>query len=304
MRFRLSILTLILSLLCPGLLGAEPLVLHDQMLSTDTTWSGEVLIKGIVVVGKKATLTIEPGTVVRFARLDRNNDGIGDGEIRVLGRIIAVGTMMKNIRFESAAENQQMKDWSYVLLYTSAQKSVIQYCQFSHAFSGVQIHFSKATIKDSLFTGNYEGIRFGRADLTVTNNIFANNETGIRFTRMEGPAVVSQNEIMANKTGIFVAPSGQNIQDFFDPDRGGKAWNTGRLTITANNIHNNSWYDLNLGEKQKWDIDLIGNWWGTTDLAKINEKIFDQKRDPSLGAALIEPIAQAPIQAAGISACE
>lgn len=73
----------------------------------------------------------------------------------------------------------------------------------------------------------------------ASHNLFSNNEIGIRFTRMEGPAVISNNEISHNSTGIFVAPSGQNIKDFFDPEKSGLVWNIGRLTITANNVYNN-----------------------------------------------------------------
>ena len=51
---------------------------RDQVITEDTTWSGEVIIEGVVVVGRKATLSIEPGTTVRFKKIDSNNDGIGD----------------------------------------------------------------------------------------------------------------------------------------------------------------------------------------------------------------------------------
>lgn len=297
---RKLVIVLLLTLTLPGSLTAGPLVLHDQVLKTDTVWSGEILIEGVIVVGRKATLIIEPGTVIRFRKIDRNDDGIGDAEIRVLGRLLANGTYEERIRFESAETNTAAKDWSYILFYTSGKKSELRYCTFSHAFSGVQAHFSTARITDCLFINNYEGMRFGRADLIITHNIFKNNETGIRFTRMEGPVEIRHNIITGNRTGIFLAPSGQNIKDFFDPDQGGKAWNTGRLLITANNIHDNDWYDLNLGEKQIWDLDVAGNWWGTADPGRFNEKIFDRRRDPVLGRAIFAPTATAPFLDAGV----
>jgi hypothetical protein len=243
------------------------------------------------MVSRKATLSIKPGTVIRFKRIDRNNDNIGDSEIRVLGRLLAEGTVQDPIRFESAEKIPVPKDWSYVLIFSSGKKNSIKYCEFRHAFSGVQIHFSSAEIVDSLFTDNYEGLRFGRARLTVEQNVFRNNDVGIRFTRMEGPAKILKNEISGNRLGIFLVPSGQNIQDFFEPDRSGKPWNTGRLLITANNIYNNYWYNLSLGEKQLWDLDVTGNWWGTTDAEIIRHSIFDKNRDPQLGKARFIPYA-------------
>ena len=208
----------------------------DHVIVTDTTWSGEVEIEGVVVVGRKATLKIEPGTIIRLKKIDRNNDGIGDSEIRVLGRILATGSPEEPIRFESAEENPRPKDWSYLLIFTSGKKNTLSYCEFRHGFSGVQVHFSTAEITNSLFEDNNEGLRFGRAKLSIENNIFTGNDVGIRFTRMEGPVIIKHNQINNNRIGVFLVPSGQNIQDFFEPDRSGRPWNTGRLLIASNNI--------------------------------------------------------------------
>ena len=231
-----------------------------------------------------------------------NNDGIGDSEIRVLGRLLANGSPGRPIRFESAEENPMPKDWSYLLIFTSGKMSRISYCEFRHAFSGVQVHFSTAEIKNSLFEMNNEGIRFGRARLSVKRNIFSGNDVGIRFTRMEGPVIIEHNEINSNRIGIFLVPSGQNIQDFFEPDRSGRPWNTGRLLIASNNIYNNSWYNLSLGEKQLWDLDVANNWWGTDKPGSIKQSIFDKNRDPELGKALFIPYAASPFDDAGIIA--
>lgn len=274
--------------------------ISTQVLRADTVWSGEIDVDGVVVVSRAATLTIMPGTTVRFHRRDDNRDGIGDGEIRVLGRLHAVGTASDKIRFLSAESPARESDWSYVLLYATARASEIRYCEFSHAFTGLQVHFSRAAVSDCLFSSNNEGLRFGRAALSVTHNRFQDNTIAIRFTRMEGPAEIRGNVITGNQTGIFVVPSGQNIKDFFEPDRSGRPWNTGRLTITANDVHDNSWYNLNLGEKQIWDLDVAGNWWGTTSSKESRVKIFDRNRDQALGLALIEPMAPEPITGAGI----
>jgi hypothetical protein len=272
------------------------LVYNDMVIDQDTVWDGKVFIDGVVMVSRKATLTIRPGTVIRFKRADRNNDNIGDSEIRVLGRLLAEGTAENPILFESAEKKPRPKDWSYLLLFASGKKSRIKFCQFRHAFSGVQVHFSSASISHSLFIDNHEGIRFGRARLSIANNVFKDNDVGLRFTRMEGPVTITQNEITENRLGIFLVPSGQNIQDFFEPDRSGRPWNTGRLLIAANNIYNNYWYNLSLGEKQLWDLDVAGNWWGTADTKTIQQFIFDKNREPELGRAIFIPYAEKPFK--------
>jgi len=278
---------------------AGQIFLQDQVLSHDTTWSGEVVISGVIVVGRGVTLTIKPGTTIRFKRIDRNQDGIGDSEIRVLGRLLAQGTAEKKIRFVSAEENPAPKDWSFVLIFTSGRINLVSFCEFSHAFSGLQVHFSTAKVTNNTFTDNNEGLRFGRCHLLIENNLFRDNKIGIRFTRMEGPVFIRHNEVTRNQVGIFLVPSGQNIQDFFNPDRR-TPWNTGHLTISGNNIHANSHYNLDLGAKQLWDLEISDNWWGTTDSGRIEESIFDRHRDPLLGRAIFTPFAKNPFATAGI----
>ena len=245
-------------------------------------------------------MTIVPGASIRFKRIDRDQDGVGDSELRILGGIIAEGTVDSPITFTSAEVNKARRDWSYLLIYTSGQINRINFCEFRHGFSGLQVQFSTASVKNSLFTDNNEGLRFGRADLTIENNRFTDNDIGIRFTRMEGPVIIRNNEITNNRLGIFLVPSGQNIRDFFEPDRSGRAWNTGRLNISNNNIYDNFAYNLSLGEKQFWNLDMAGNYWGTANSEVIGARIFAQNRDNSLGKVLYKPFAIQRISSAGI----
>lgn len=295
---------LIASLLCclPGLALADSaeLVLSDAVLHEDTVWRGAITVDGVVVVGRGAILTIEPGTTVRFRYRDRNHDGIGDSELRVLGGIRAQGTAARPIVFTSAEPNPSPKDWSYLLIFTSGKKNQLAYCQFSYAFSGLQVHFSTAEVHDCLFRENQEGLRFGRAKMSLHHCLITQNTIGVRFTRMEGPVEIQHNEINNNQTGIFLVPSGQNIVDFFEPGRTGKPWNEGHLDISANNIRSNREYNLKLGAKQRWDLQVGRNWWGSSISTTVASTIFDQQRDAELGRALIEPLALKSITDAGI----
>lgn len=275
-------------------LHAAPLVLRDQVINRDTVWSGEINIEGVVVVARQATLVIEPGSRISFTRIDRNNDGIGDGELRVLGAIRAEGRPDARIIFSSAAEQPAPKDWSYLLVFTSPAVNRLSWCEFRHGFSGLQVQFSTMIVDHCEFTDNHEGLRFGRADLRVTDNRFSGNDIGIRFTRMEGPVRITGNDIRHNRIGMFLVPSGQNIRDFFEPDRAGTPWNTGHLLISGNNIHDNGWYNLDLGEKQQWDLEISGNYWGAADAEAIAATIFDRRRDETLGRALFTPFAAGP----------
>ena len=285
----------------PELSPAPPLYFKSQVLRENTSWSGQIIIEGVVVVSRRATLTIEPGTSIRFKKIDSDDDGTGDSELRVLGGIIAEGTAERPITFASAEEKPARRDWSYLMIYTSGHLNRLNFCEFRHGFSGLQVQFSTASVKNCLFTDNNEGLRFGRADLTVTNNHFTGNDLGVRFTRMEGPALLQANEITGNRIGIFLVPSGQNIRDFFEPDRSGRAWNTGRLKISGNNIYGNNAYNLSLGEKQFWNLEITDNYWGSTNSEEIAATIFDHSRDDALGQVIFEPFAAKKITNAGIN---
>jgi len=86
----------------------EPLDYVKGVMREDTTWSGAVTITGQTVVKKGVTLTILPGTTVRFLWIDEDGDGIGDSELNVEGRIVARGKKDKGITFTSGKADPQM----------------------------------------------------------------------------------------------------------------------------------------------------------------------------------------------------
>jgi hypothetical protein len=270
-----------------------------DVIDHDTVWSGEVLIEGALLVARTATLRIAPGTVIRFKRIDRDGDGVGDGELRVLGRIIARGTPDKPIRFMSAEDEPRPGDWSYLLLFTSGEQNVIEHTVVEHAFSGIQVHFSRAIISDSIFRNNNEGIRFGRAELVIVHNEIRNNDVGIRYHRLEGPVEIRDNLITENGVGLFLVPSGQksvdSSKDTYIPDM---RYYMPPL-VKHNSIEDNQRYNYQLGERLSTDIPLGGNWWGSNDVVRINTTVFDRDRDAELGVVTILPILSSPVKGAG-----
>ncbi len=272
----------------------------DTVIDRDTVWEGEVVIEGVVVVRRGVTLTITPGTRIRFRKIDRNKDGIGDGEIRVLGRLVAQGTPRHMITFTSAEKKPREKDWSYLLFFTSGEESVVEYCLFEYAFTGLQAHFSKAVVRDSCFRRNHEGMRFGRAELRIEHNDIVDNTYGIRHHRLEGPVDIQYNTIRNNDVGIFLVPSGQNKVDFsprryeVDPEH--------RMLplIRLNTIAGNRKYNYRLGERQGYDIVLADNWWGSANSDAIQDTIYDRRKDDSLGAVDFTPYLRAPVRGAGV----
>ncbi|MBI5410098.1 MAG: right-handed parallel beta-helix repeat-containing protein [Nitrospirae bacterium] len=272
----------------------------DVVIDKDTAWDGEIIIDGIVHVARGVTLMINPGTTIKFKKIDRNGDGVGDAMLKVGGRLVAEGAPDKMIRFTSGEERPERMDWSYLLFFVSGDESIIRHCMFEYAFTGVQAHFSKAVISDSAFTNNREGIRFGRAELHIEHNDLFENGCGIRHTRVEEPVVIRYNNIKNNGVGIFLVPSNQNVNDFSVTFDKKGTFPPKQFIVTHNNISYNTEYNYRLGERQGYDILLKDNWWGAAKEMEILDTIYDEKTDNSLGGVIYKPYFTSPVKNAGM----
>jgi hypothetical protein len=269
--------------------------LSDGVIERDTTWSGTVVIRGVISVKRGVTLTILPGTVVKFVRLDRDRNDIGDGEILVEGRLVARGTREKRIVFTSAEQNPAINDWSYLQFLGSDADNVLQYCRFEYGFVGVQIHYSTVSISDSTFSNNNRGLHFNTASLTADHNSFVNNRIGIRFMRFEGKTLLSNNVIRDNDTGVLFVRQHVNAVDFEKLRKGDQ-----QPRFVANDIVGNHKYNFSLGDGQDQDVAIPGNWWGSVDPSAISDLIYDRDDDDALSRVNFTPYLTAPSPGAGV----
>lgn len=266
------------------------------IIDRNTTWKGTILIHDVVLVERGITLTIEPGTTIRFNKIDRDKDGIGDGGIVVEGNIIARGTKKDKIIFSSASESPEKKDWSYIMILTAESNNIFEYCEFHYAFTGLQIQYSNAKISDCLFKNNHEGLRFRGANLIAEFNDFQNNTVGIGFAGLDGQIALRNNDINKNNVGILFMHPRANPVDVKKSQKTGEA----SSLIQNNNIYDNIEYNFKLGENQSMDIDVTGNWWGNTKKEEIEELLFDKKDNNALGQVIYAPCIAEPIQHVGI----
>ncbi len=171
----------ILILLFPGaaLASGGILRLHDQTYNIDQTWSGKVIIDGVIQFGPKATLTVLPGTKVEFTRNDAHGIGIGENEIYIQGRLVAKGTADKPIVFTSAEKTKRPGDWGAVNIMVSQGKiNRLSHCIIEYGYRGFHMHFSKASITDSSLRHNYMGIQCQDSSLDIERCEINDNECG------------------------------------------------------------------------------------------------------------------------------
>jgi parallel beta-helix repeat protein len=263
----------------PGLAGEEPRRAAG-IISEDTVWSGTVFAVGRTVVKRGATLTILPGTTIRFLWSDVDGNRIGDGELNVEGKLIARGTPQKMITFTSDRKNPGRKDWTYVVLSMN-RESVVEHCLFEYAFTGLQVHLSTAVIRDNIFRGNFEGLRFSTSDLFVEHNDFRENTYGIRYESRGSETTIAGNDISGNEYAFFPVVR-----------------NTSEVKIVNNAIASTG-YNVKMGQQQSEALDFRSNWWGSARPSVIEEGFFDGRRDGTLGRVLYEPFLTAPPEGAG-----
>lgn len=237
-----------------------PLTLHDQTLTTDTVWSGRILIDGKVKVAGGASLEIQPGTIISFVRRDKDQDGLGDAGIEVeRGSLRAIGTPLKPIVFRSAEATPQPGDW-LELKVDFARQLELQWCVIRDSAHGVHAHFSNGTISDSVLRDNIDGTRFGQGRFVVRNSLILNNQgKGVNFRNSQ--IEISDNVFQGNRAGIFI----------FENDR--------ELTVSGNNFIGNQ-HHVRLGDFFTGDVNLGLNWFDARDLAPL---LYDQGEDPTIG---------------------
>lgn len=260
--------------------GAAELVVRDAV-AADSVWGGAVTVVGRVVVTKGSTLTILPGTTVRFAWLDDDGDGVGDGELNVEGRLVARGSRELPVTFTSGRENPAPRDWTYVMISTN-RESVVEHCLFEYAFTGLQVHLSSVAVRFSRFRRNFEALRFSTSEIVLERNEITENTYGIRYESRGSSGVITRNTITGNEYGFFpVVRNGPGVR------------------IGGNNIVNRG-YNVKVGAEQREDVDFRGNWWGTAVPEAIVGGFFDRRRETTIGRVLFEPFLEQAEEPCGI----
>ncbi len=274
-----AFLLLLAAALClPQGCGHSPRRLESGILSGMNVWKGRVEVKGVLLVDRDAHLRIEPGTEVVFLHVDEDEDGIGDGELNVLGTLTAVGTPSQPIVFRS--DRGRKKDWTFLHL-SGNRDSRIAHSVFRDAFTGIQLHYVNADVSNCLFFNNHEGLRYSTVRGEIRHNAFVGNTVGVRFEGRQSRVLVEKNLFRDNDIAVFPVTLGSREDRF------------------RSNIFSSRDYNVRFGLEQKDDMDFSHNFWGVSSRDRILDTIFDGRDDPSLGTVEFEPYFLNPPPGAG-----
>ena len=158
------------------------------VISTDTTWTAAdspYLIVGHAIVNYFTTLTVEPGTVVKFT---------GSYYLRIDGILNAQGTEDNRIVFTSNAVTPQAGDWHSIYFTNTSvdEDCILDYVDVEYSTNGVQCESASPTISNSAisYTTNY--------------GIYANNGSS---------PIVSHNTINESTYGVYAVNSSPPISN-------------------------------------------------------------------------------------------
>ena len=187
--------------------GATPTRVYrgEQFIGEDTTWEGEVLIDGTVMVAPVARLTIAPGTVVRFGFLDTDADGTGESELFIQGRLLAEGTREAPIIF-TALEGGGRGRWGAInLMGADAEESRLSWCLIESGYRGLHGHFSRFRAEHSIFRNNYRSIQFQESTAAITDCAVTGSASALRFR--DSTAALEGLVVSGNTLGIQILRS-------------------------------------------------------------------------------------------------
>ena len=316
----INIFLIILLLLgVAGCNKSQEIELSKQTIDKDTTWSGNIIIGGDIYIPPGVTLTIAPGTIIKFKKIDEKSDQnlfdidspyYPEAELIIRGKLIAKGTPEQMIVFTSAEMTPRAADWG-AINFLGSEGNQIEYVKIYCAYNGIHAHGSSVDVSHSEFARNGVGISFKKEEetldapwfgkgskLKISHNVFSGNKGGIGFRNSS--AEITHNEIKENKFfGIWAKEDSDALIKFnevTDNQKGIYLYQAQNLKLEYNNIYNNRTYDIAIAEAQDFPVKAANNWFGTTNQDKIQEMIFDKNADPELAEIEFKPFLKQPVE--------
>jgi hypothetical protein len=173
---------------------------RDAVLTEDMVWGGEVFVEGSLTVAPQTTLTLEPGTVVRFRR---TISGEGAGPLLLVqGRLVARGSAEAPVRFTSAFPDPLAGEWQGIVFLGSEKKNLLEQCRVEGAAAGIDASFSTVTLKQVSFAACGTGARFQDAIVTISGGDASGCSVGMELTESESD--IRDTTVRGNHLGMAV----------------------------------------------------------------------------------------------------
>lgn len=173
--------------------------IKNETLNTDETWSGNILVTRSITVSKGATLTILPGTVVKFKHYRGYKNPNARLSIFVVGTIKALGAPHQQIWFTSDAEPPINGDWDGIYM-NGTTGSIFNYTIVEYGLVGIVQFYSESIVANSIVRwANTEGLYAEYSEVDYVNNtLYGNGYHEIALEQFNNATV--RNNIFKNGT--------------------------------------------------------------------------------------------------------
>ena len=234
------------------------------VISVHTTLPSGTVYKalGDLVVAQGATLTISDGVRIEFG---------ADMDLTVNGVVNVFGNALAPVEFTSNKAIPSKNDWAGIKIDSGLNYSLINYANISYAVDGVSFNSSQGLIGNSIIENNTTGILLTNSSPTISANKIRLNTDGMKIMHNSNPVVNNGNEIVNNsRYGMYLHGNTEITSTLYPLPK-----------VNGNKIHSNSVKNVFLESYRSRNgayfpkLDFTGNWWGTTVIDSIADKIYD-----------------------------
>jgi hypothetical protein len=199
--------------------------LGSIILEEDTQWTGTLLIQGMITITPQTTLTVMPGTIIRFG---------ADSGLLVHGRIAVKGTPESPVLISSLYETPRPSDWNGIFLIGTEKNNLFDHLVIQGADTAIQASFS---------TLEANGIRVG------------NSSTGLKLSN--STVTLKNSSISASSYGIFSVKSEVDLESMtFERSRNALSLQSSSLTAVNVRLRDNTHTAL-IAEKSQLKLDRM-----------------------------------------------
>ena len=163
-----------------------------QIIAEDTLWQGAIQVNGMVTVAAQATLTIMPGTVIRFG---------ADSGLFVLGRVVAKGAAEMPVLLTSNFLNPAHDDWYGIVLTGSAKKNIFEHLKLQGAETGIYSRSSSFAVNHLSVDNSSVALKFADSIVALKEVAISGCMTGISSVKSEvelETVIIDKSEIGLN----------------------------------------------------------------------------------------------------------
>ena len=175
---------------------APVLKFGSRVIKEDTVWSGAVQVDGMVTVAVQATLSISPGTVIRFS----SNSGI-----LVLGRIAAKGSAENPVLLTSLYVEPHASDWYGIVLTGTGKKNIFENIIINGAETAIYVRYSSIEAKKIRLESSSTAIRMIDSIGSLKEASISDCSTG--FSAVKSEVELESVALEKGKLGITVLSS-------------------------------------------------------------------------------------------------